>query len=310
MVGHSRVVAKSPAAPSPRSGGAVGASKAKRPTARVEPSRLVVDGDLVLHGTVGGSSFFDSEGFTAAEVIRALSQLGSRREITVRINSGGGLALDGISIYNSLRKHKGRVTVSVEAIAASAASIIAMAGDRIEMREGALLMIHNASAISIGTREDHEKAAETLRKIDGEMAEIYASRTGLKLERVQTMMDAETWLNGAEAVQLGFADRQVKGKATAVAKFDWSLYQHAPAALTGVRERPQRPVDSIRSLSDFRRWLQSQGFSTTEAKLLAAGGWPRLRPDRQPSQSELAKLAAHISAQTAKLRSQLRGLSP
>src|SRR4051812_38410199 len=101
--------------------------------------RLIRNGDLVLNGPVGGS-FFSETGFSDNDVIEALTEL--EGDITVRINSGGGSAFQGIGIFNALKAHDGKVTVAVDGIAASAASIIAMAGEDIVMREGAMMMIH------------------------------------------------------------------------------------------------------------------------------------------------------------------------
>ncbi len=190
--------------------------------------KLIKDGDLVLYGTVGGDFWSDS-GFTDAEVLDALTELDG--ELTVRVNSGGGNAFMGIAIHNALKARDGKVTVQIDGIAASAASVIAMAGEEIVMRDGALMMIHNGSGITMGTAKDHEKTIEALTRLDGEMAKLYAKRTGLEAKETKSMMDDETWMTGEEAMSKGFATKADSEKALEAAMFDYRLYSRAPEPL-------------------------------------------------------------------------------
>lgn len=121
-------------------------------------NRLIKNGELCLYGTVGGS-WWDEEYFTASEVNGALEEMSG--DIVVRLNSGGGSAFQGIAIQNALLRYDGEVTVSVEALAASAASVIAMAGDDVVMQPGSMMMIHDPSSITFGTAEEHERTAVT-----------------------------------------------------------------------------------------------------------------------------------------------------
>ncbi|MFG1226039.1 head maturation protease, ClpP-related [Xanthobacter wiegelii] len=200
---------------------------------------LIVDGELVLYGPVGGD-WWDDSGFTAMDVIQSLAQMDG--DITVRLNSGGGVAWDGVAIYNALKAYSGAVTVVVEGVAASAASIIAMAGDDVEMRAGALMMIHNASTITWGTAEDHEKSRELLAKLDGQLAAIYAERTGLDLAEIRALMDAETWMDAAEAIDKGFAGAADDEKAAKASAFDYRLYAKAPKALQSQSKKLKPPA--------------------------------------------------------------------
>ncbi|MBP2147937.1 head maturation protease, ClpP-related [Xanthobacter flavus] len=200
---------------------------------------LIVDGELVLYGPVGGD-WWDDSGFTAMDVIQSLAQMDG--DITVRLNSGGGVAWDGVAIYNALKAYSGAVTVVVEGVAASAASIIAMAGDDVEMRAGALMMIHNASTITWGTAEDHEKSRELLAKLDGQLAAIYAERTGLDLAEIRALMDAETWMDAAEAIDKGFAGAADDEKAAKASAFDYRLYAKAPKALQSQSKKLKAPA--------------------------------------------------------------------
>lgn len=192
--------------------------------------RLIVNGELILYGVVGGGGFFFEDGFTSKEVVDALAEMSG--DITARINSGGGFAWDGIAIYNAFKAHKGRVTIKVDAIAASAASIILMAGDQRVVPPSATVMIHNASGFTVGTGKDHRKTAEILDKLDGQMAQLYADATDQKVSHIKQMMEDETWLTGDEAVKEGFADEAPKDAAAAQASlFDYTLYAHAPEHL-------------------------------------------------------------------------------
>ncbi|EMR16018.1 ClpP protease [Klebsiella quasipneumoniae] len=127
-------------------------------------------------------------------------------DVTVNINSPGGDMFEGLAIYNLLREYEGRVTVKVLGIAASAASIIAMAGDDIQIGRGAFLMIHNCWVYAMGNRHDFAELAQSLEPFDTAMADIYAARSGLDIAAVQKLMDAESYIGGSDAVAKGLAD--------------------------------------------------------------------------------------------------------
>jgi ATP-dependent protease ClpP protease subunit len=167
------------------------------------PHRLLVNGELMLYGRVGDN--WDGSGFTAIEVVQALAEA-ETGPLTVRINSYGGLAMEGAAIYNAL-KGRGETTIFIDSIAASAASLIAMAGSEIVMREGSFMMIHDPAGITIGNAEAHEKVSKDLAKMSDEYARIYANRTGRDQQEVRDMMRAETLMSAQEAVDEKFADR-------------------------------------------------------------------------------------------------------
>ena len=197
--------------------------------AQKSTDKLVIDGDLVLYGTVGASWWDGENAFSAKEVIEALAGLAG--DITVRINSGGGSAWDGIAIHNALKAHKGRVTVRVDGVAASAASVILMAGAEIVCPANASIMIHNAATLAWGNKAEIEKTRAMLEKLDGQMAELYAERSGQTPKAIAEMMDAETWMTGAEAVAKGFAERTTTEDPAEPAAFAYAAYRHAPASL-------------------------------------------------------------------------------
>lgn len=142
-----------------------------------------------------------TSGVTAREVIKALKE--STGPVTLRINSHGGDGFEAIALYNVLKNYS--VTVYVDGICASAASIIAMAG-RVIMPSNSMMMIHNPAGMVTGESEDMRKLADVLDKIRDSIAEIYASKTGLGHDEIIEMMKAESWMTGAEAKALGFAD--------------------------------------------------------------------------------------------------------
>lgn len=194
--------------------------------------RLIKGGELVLYGPVGMIDWWSDEGFSATEVLEALAEL--EGDITVRINSGGGFAYDGIAIYNALAQRDDNVKIYIDGVAASAASVIAMAGDEIIMPEGSMMMVHNASGGVFGTADDMEKQASVTRKLDGELARVYAKNTGKTKAQVQKVMDAETWMTGEEAVKEGFATSSTADEAEEATAFDYRHYQHAPQQLVAL----------------------------------------------------------------------------
>lgn len=160
--------------------------------------------ELRLYDTIGGGIF--NEGITAQSIIDQI-EASNASKLNIRINSGGGSVWEGLTIYNYLKSYKGRKRVIVDGIAASIASIIAMAGDTIEMGEGTLLMIHDPLQGVIGNAEELRQAAEFLDMVGGELANIYVNRTGLAKDKVLEMMHAETFLTASEAVEMGFATK-------------------------------------------------------------------------------------------------------
>ena len=152
-----------------------------------------------------GHDYWTGEGVTAKRVAAALRNMGAG-PVTVNVNSPGGDMFEGLAIYNLLREHKGEVTVKVIGLAASAASVIAMAGDKVQIGKSAFFMIHNAWVVAMGNRNDLREYADMLEPFDRAMADVYAARTGQDAKAMAKLMDKETWINGSDAVEEGFAD--------------------------------------------------------------------------------------------------------
>lgn len=169
---------------------------------------VAADGDddtTITMFEVIGEDWWTGGGVTAKRVSAALRSIGER-DVTVKINSPGGDMFEGIAIYNLLRAHPAKVTVEVLGWAASAASIIAMAGDEIRMGLGTFMMVHNAWGVVIGNRHDMREAADLFDGFDGAIVDIYEARTGMKRAEIVKLMDAETFMGPSEAVKHGFAD--------------------------------------------------------------------------------------------------------
>ena len=152
-----------------------------------------------------GEDFWTGGGVTAKRISAALRAIGER-EVVVHINSPGGDFFEGVAIYNALRAHPHKVTVRILGLAASAASVIAMAGDEIQIGKAGFLMVHNAWVVAMGNRHDLADAARTMEPFDDAMASLYADRAGAKKAKAAEWMDNETWFNGEQAVAEGLAD--------------------------------------------------------------------------------------------------------
>lgn len=182
------------------------------------------DLELKIYDTIGRDWFFDE--ISAADIISQIENA-QPSSLTVRINSGGGSVWEGVAIYNYLKNFKGRVKVVVDGIAASIASVIAMAGTSIEMGEGTFLMIHDPFMGVVGNAEELRKMADFLEKVGGELANVYVAKTGLSKEQITQMMKAETWISSSEAVEMGFATK-AKG-----VKADVESVMNMAASITG-----------------------------------------------------------------------------
>ena len=164
-------------------------------------------------------------GITAKDFLDDLKALGPVAEITVRINSPGGMVFDGLAIHNALKRHAAKVTVYVDGIAASIASVIVMAGDTVVMPENALMMIHDPMGFAVGNAETMKEMAEILDKIKASLVSAYRNKTGLEDEKIAELMAAETWLSAAEAVEMGFADA-IEAPMEIAATFDLSRFEN------------------------------------------------------------------------------------
>jgi len=163
--------------------------------------------ELMLYGDIAESFWGDT--ISAKEVTEYLADL-DVENINVYINSNGGVVDTAIAINNALRRHKAKVTVNIDGIAASAATLITCAGDIVRMPKNALFMIHNPSTIAMGDSEEMRKQADVLEKYKNSITETYLQKVNIDKEKLSELMDNETWLNAEEALEYGFIDEIIE----------------------------------------------------------------------------------------------------
>ena len=179
---------------------------------------LVSNGELILYGVIDPD---DPSGIRAIDVIDSLNQLSNAATIKARINSPGGSVIEGIAIYNALRAAGKPITAQVDSMAASAASVVMLAGDEIVVAENASVMIHDPWSIAIGSSDDLRAAADEIDRQKAIIVGMYATRTGIDPVQITAMMAAETYMSADEAVEKGFATRVEQLPAvTAMARLD------------------------------------------------------------------------------------------
>lgn len=220
-----------------------------------------------MYGDIASDKPWWDEGDTVTpkQFAEDLKGLGNKSNITVRINSGGGDVFAAHAIYTLLKSNQANITVVIDGIAASAATIVAMAGDTIKIPSNAMMMIHNPTAALVGYfgSEELEKMADVLEQVKNSIINAYIAKTGLDKETLSKMMDEETWMTGEEAVERGFADEvlfqevqaSLKGSMLIVnsVKHDLSKFKTMPPILTQTgtdagfinstkKQKPQEPV--------------------------------------------------------------------
>jgi ATP-dependent protease ClpP protease subunit len=192
-------------------------------------------------------------GVTASDFAAELDKVDAD-EIVLRINSSGGDVFDGFAIYNLLRDHPGTVRTIVDGFAASIASIIALAGDTVEVHEASVVMIHEPWGIGIGNAKELRELADVLDKtIAAPMAKIYAARMDKTVDEIRDLMEAETWWTGEEAVESGFASALITSappEESAAAGRDFSGFRNPPAGLADDVKPPPLSGDDPNAIDD------------------------------------------------------------
>ena len=214
-----------------------------------------------------GEDWFGGSGLSGKQFSDVLAEVGNG-PLLVEINSPGGNVWDGLSIYNQLRGRKAPVITRVVGIAASIASIIALAGDRVEMAEAALMMIHDPSGMASGTSEDMRKMADALDQHAQVLVGVYAKKTGRSPESIRAAMKAETWFTTSEAVAFGLVDKPIKQLAMAA---KWH-----PRAVT--KTAPETVKNNLRrGIEQYEEGLAGDGLepaTVADAKSLISGEVP------------------------------------
>ncbi len=208
-------------------------------------------GEVWLYDQIGAS--FWGDGITAKSFQKDLSALGKVTTLNVHINSPGGDVFDGFAIYNQLRQHPATVEVDVDGVAASIASIIAMAADpgKLRMAKNSLMMIHNPQGGAYGDELELQRVIALLKTVRGNLADTYVDRTGNKKTAVEDWMQEETWFTAESALQHGFADA-LTSETAVTACFDVRNFRNVPDVLKRRMEAasPQPVLDMRRKRID------------------------------------------------------------
>ncbi|EHY5880099.1 Clp protease ClpP [Escherichia coli] len=191
--------------------------------------------EISIYEEIGGF------GITAKQFAEDLKALGDVSHIDLRIHSPGGDVFEGIAIYNLLRNHPAEITVYIDGVAASMASVVAMAGDRVVMPENAMMMIHKPWGISGGNAGDMRDYADLLDKVETVLVPAYARKTGKSAQEITAMLEDETWMDGKECLKHGFAD-ELLPSVTAMARIESKRtgdFSHMPETIKGMITPPQ-----------------------------------------------------------------------
>lgn len=173
-------------------------------------NKSATEAEIIIYAGIGNDWWGDGSMISAKNFSDELKKIdASVTNINVRINSPGGDVFDGVAIYNRLKQHKAKKTVYIDGLAASIASIIALAGDEIIMGEGALYMVHLPWTWAAGNRTDLDNTINRLTDVEEQMLGIYAKKSGMDRAEIRALLEAETWMGADEAIEKGFVTSKV-----------------------------------------------------------------------------------------------------
>ena len=198
--------------------------------------------EILIYSDIGDYGWWDESAVSAINVYSQLKQMSG--DVNVRINSAGGDVFDGFAIYNHLVQYDGKVTVYIDSMAASAASVVAMAGDEIIIADNALMMIHDPWTGTVGNSADMRSTADLLDKIRNSIVTTYMTKTSLIEDEVKAMMIAETWFSASESVASGFATETIGKSKAPVSNLVKPWIRNAP--------KPEQLPEEIQSNTAWR----------------------------------------------------------
>lgn len=239
---------------------------------------------------------YDVLGFPFNDInsmVKEISQIKSEK-MTIRINSPGGDIIDCFALFQAIKEHPAKVTVRIEALAASAASIIAMAGDTIEAYPSSFVMIHNAWAFTAGNQYELNDLADLLKKIDANMIDIYHARSKLGKRELADMMKATSFFNAKEAKAHGLIDTIIEAGNPVSAKFDLSMFAKLPCEFKADTQSEEKDLTE----REIEKALRDAGLSRAKAKALLAGR----QPDESHIDEKVKNLEEQIAAQNTLLK--------
>jgi ATP-dependent Clp endopeptidase proteolytic subunit ClpP len=236
-----------------------------------------------------GEDFWTGGGVTAKNFQKELSAL-KVSQIDMHINSPGGAVFDGITIHNLVKQHPANVTTYIDGLAASIASVIALAGDQVIMAENALWMMHNPSGVVYGDSNDMRSMADVLDKVRESLIQTYSSKSGKSESDIIVLLDAETWMTAEEAMEAGFVDQMgAEMDLAACARFIPVMakagYKHIPENILANREMPSERI--------MERALRDVGCSSKQAREILAKGYSEGLRDEGPVKTQRDVVIAH-----------------
>ena len=229
--------------------------------------------ELFLYGEISNSTWWGDE-ITPKQFKKDLDAMGDVKDLKIYINSGGGDVFAGQAIHSMLKRHGAYKTVYIDGLAASIASVIAMAGDKIIMPSNAMMMIHDAWTIAAGSASQFRKLADDMDKVDESIISTYVNKTGKESTEIQNLMHAETWMTADDALASGFTDEIEQEKKLAASlddgyfnlngqRFDMSKYKNPPKIEPLITDDSR---DESRPVSDN----QKTQFRNIRTKILSA----------------------------------------
>ena len=232
-----------------------------------------------------GEDWWTGEGVTAKSFQKELSAI-KASQIDLHINSPGGQAFEGITIYNLLKQHSAKVTTYIDGLAGSIASVIALSGDKVFMAENALFMMHEPSGYAFGNSEEMRKTADLLDKVGRSISLAYQDKSGKDEKEIKDLMVDVSWLSAQEAKGLGFVD-EITGAAdmTACAKFvpimEKAKFKNIPKNFLNIVNQTKTPT-----IRETEQVLRDAGFSSVRAKAILAEGFKDEQRDVVPPEPD------------------------
>ena len=235
------------------------------------------EADIYIYGDITSWPVLENDvsSYNLAQEIQGLET----DAISVHINSYGGEVAEGLAIYNALRRHKAKVRTLCDGFACSAASVVFMAGDERVMSNASLLMIHNAWMLAMGDQNDLRKNADDLEIINAATIQAYLNHVNISEDKLREMMDAETWISAADALEMGFATAVVNPATTDKAAASLRLRQQMADAILGRQSRPGNSLD-VNALVARLKELMAQKEPEPETE-------PEPEPEPEPQSNRL-----------------------
>ncbi len=204
------------------------------------------EAEIMIYDQIGKDYWGDNSSVEAKKFIADLKGLGELDTLNIRINSPGGSVVEGNAIYNALKSHTANKVVTIDSLAASMASVIAMVGDTVNMPKNAMMMIHNPQSSAYGDANDMRQRADILDKFKVGSVSAYVQKTGKSEDEISTLMDDTTWMTADEALALGFCDAVID-PVDISASFDLSKFENVPeafVAMISASKNPEAPVNN------------------------------------------------------------------